>query len=109
MPTLHQRDQLAADGVWVSRVRAALVRHSVSKLLAANATAGELATARQIIASPQDWTTRFAVLIAAYGPNVLNGTGTDPAANTANGDTALETLVQTAWAKFVVEPEPAVP
>jgi hypothetical protein len=94
MALYADRAVLANDPVFLGRTRNAAMRYSMYQ-----ADAGD-PLAMSFLGSPDTWTRQFALAISTE-PEALSGEANDPAADTADGDTALQYAMENrVWPAF---------
>jgi hypothetical protein len=108
MATYAERGALAYDTTFHARVRNAAMKYALY-LGPNNDETGTWALANSVISSPDHWTRQFALAVSSE-PETLSGETNDPAADSDDGDTALQYAIETrVWAAFAAGLEPVVP
>jgi hypothetical protein len=107
-PTLLLRDQIAKEGEWLARMRAAIVKKAYDRVVVTTSQA-EWNMAMQIIRSPDNWAVWIAQLVASAAPGIGLNTGTNAAGgplqtNTANADLVVTAIVDLLWDKLYTVP-----
>lgn len=98
MATLAERAEISNDGIFINRVKVAMLEAAIAIVNEDPQTAShaERATlALQTINSPDEWARRMAVAVVT-NPNTGSGSS-DPAVDDADGDSALQFVVASIW------------
>lgn len=105
--SLHDRDQTASSGEWISRTRAALLYHAHARAQQVDAHSAEAGFVRSVATDPVGWSTRFAFFTAA----IVDGIGdVDAAKDPEKADEILRQGVAVAWDEIKPpEPKPEAP
>lgn len=99
MALYADRAALANDPTFLARTRNAAMRYALYVSDGERAT-DAWALARSYLSSPEVWTRQFALAVSTE-PETLSGAANDPAADTTDGDTALQYAVENrVWPAF---------
>lgn len=105
-PTFHDRGELAADPVFVVRVRQATVKYAMYIVGNPATPDNDIRLVKQLLTAPDAFAHLFAVAASANDV-ALSGAPDDPATDTEEGDAALSFVVeQQVWPAFAREIEP---
>jgi hypothetical protein len=99
MALYADRAELATDPTFLARTRNAAMRYAMY-VSDGDRKSDAWALARSFLSSPEAWTQQFALAVSTE-PETLSGATNDPAADTAEGDTALQYAVENrVWPAF---------
>jgi hypothetical protein len=106
MPTYHERADLAANPVFLVRVRQAAVKFALYVSADNAASDANVRLAKQVLASPGSFALVFSIA-AAQNDFMGDGTSGDGSLDTTAGDTALQSVIEgQVWTAFAREITP---